>query len=313
MDSKKTNDIAILLSTYNGDKYLRNLLDSLLIQTYKNFKIFIRDDGSSDSTVSILEAYSQKNSNEIILLTDDYGNIGVAKSFKLLMKNVDSDFYLFADQDDIWEFNKIEKLIEIAQLAKTEEPYLVFSNMSIFYSSEKENTDFFKKYFIKDKKIENGLFRGVISGCLMLVNNKAKLKSLELNQNSNMLHDWDMYISTYLFGKIELTHEKLIKHRIHENNFVGENLEKSTLILIKDLIKYLFKSEFYRKIVFEYYFEYVSNCIMSIDNNLRLKKEFFTENEINNLSYFKRKKWYLKHFNPFIYGKINGLLILMTF
>ena len=291
----------------------RNLLDSLLIQTYKNFKIFIRDDGSSDSTVSILEAYSQKNSNEIILLTDDYGNIGVAKSFKLLMKNVDSDFYLFADQDDIWEFNKIEKLIEIAQLAKTEEPYLVFSNMSIFYSSEKENTDFFKKYFIKYKKIENGLFRGVISGCLMLVNNKAKLKSLELNQNSNMLHDWDMYISTYLFGKIELTHEKLIKHRIHENNFVGENLEKSTLILIKDLIKYLFKSEFYRKIVFEYYFEYVSNCIMSIDNNLRLKKEFFTENEINNLSYFKRKKWYLKHFNPFIYGKINGLLILMTF
>lgn len=304
--------ISILLSTYNGEKYIKQQLDSIINQTYSNFTIHIRDDGSSDSTVSILEEYSQKHSNKIILMSDDFGNIGVAKSFKLLMLNVNSDFYLFADQDDIWKKNKIELLIKKAKAAKKNEPYLVFSNMSVFYSTKKHKTDFFKTFLINENKNKKGLFRGTISGCLMLFNNEAKLISLKINEDSNMLHDWDMYISTFIHGKIDMTNQKLIKHRIHENNAVGENLEKSTLILIKDLIKYLFKSQFYRRIVLDYYFEYVTCCKDKIETHLRLKKELFTENEINELTYFKRKKWYLKHFNPFIYGKFNGLIILLT-
>ena len=93
--------IDILLSTYNGEKYLSELLDSLLNQSYSEWKLWIRDDGSSDSTVRILDHYRRSYPNRINLIQSPAGNIGATKSFEILLRQTLSEYIMFCDQDDI--------------------------------------------------------------------------------------------------------------------------------------------------------------------------------------------------------------------
>ena len=98
------------MSTYNGEKYVREQLDSILNQTYKNIEIVVRDDGSKDNTVKIIKEYQEKYKN-IKLVTGK--NLGFIKSFFELLKITESDYYSYADQDDIWMENKIELAVEL--------------------------------------------------------------------------------------------------------------------------------------------------------------------------------------------------------
>jgi glycosyltransferase involved in cell wall biosynthesis len=301
--------VAILLSTYNGEQYLKDQIESILHQTHQDFILYIRDDGSTDNTINILDGYS---SETIELIKDELGNVGIAKSFRILMESVSAEYYLFADQDDIWELNKLEILFDLAKRSPLKnEPYVLFSNMSVFDENTGEKYDFFKKFKINTEAIEKGLFRGTISGCLMLFNEAAKQRTLATHVNTGMLHDWDVFMTCYLYGEIEMIDQQLIHHRLHDKNAIGQIFELPISVLFKDLIKYCFNSRVYRKIELESYFDYVDACT-KIDPQLRLAKELFTENELNELSYFRRKKWYLKHFNPFVYGRMRGLLILLT-
>ena len=102
--------IAILMSTYNGERYLREQIDSLLNQTYKDWKLYIRDDGSTDETISIIESYVNDYPDLIVLLKDDLGNLGSARSFMRILSVVDADYYMFCDQDDVWLPNKVKDL-----------------------------------------------------------------------------------------------------------------------------------------------------------------------------------------------------------
>ncbi len=307
-----SDQVAILLSTYNGEQYLKDQIDSILHQTDQDFNLYIRDDGSTDATRNILNEYST-HSDRVELIQDDLGNVGIAGSFRLLMEAVNANYYLFADQDDIWELNKLEILLDRAKRSPHQnEPYLLFSNMSVFDENTGEKYDFFKKFKINAEAIEKGLFRGTISGCLMLFNEAAKQRALATHVNSGMLHDWDVLMTSYLFGKIDLIDNQLIHHRMHDKNTIGQNLTKSNLILLKDLTKYFFNSRAYRKIELKSYFDYAEVSSIHIDKQVRLTKDFFTEKELRELTFFRRKKWYLKHFNPFIYGTMKGLLILLT-
>ncbi|HOV15546.1 MAG TPA: glycosyltransferase, partial [Spirochaetota bacterium] len=124
--------INILMSTYNGEKYLKEQLDSLLNQTYKNIKIYIRDDGSSDNTLNILKEYNKEN--KINLFVGE--NIGFVKSFFWLIKNSDNaDYYSFSDQDDVWFPGKLEKAINLLNKYDSQIPTLYFSNFD-YYDSE---------------------------------------------------------------------------------------------------------------------------------------------------------------------------------
>lgn len=304
--------VAILLSTYNGQDHVEEQLDTLLDQTYSDFTVFIRDDGSSDRTREIVNQWALK-SEKIRILKDDFGNVGVAESYRILMRSVVSDYYFFADQDDIWNPIKLEVLMQLAESSTLKDtPYLAFSNMEVFNDKKNTSYDFFKRFRLSEEKVKNGLFQGTISGCLMLFNHKAKEISLELNTKSTMLHDWDVLFTCYVYGTIDVCHQQLIKHRIHGANAIGDSHSQSTLVRLKDFLKYVFKSGQYRSIHLNDYFNYIENCLLSIPTELRLQRQLFTATEIDQLSYFRRKKWYLKHFNPFIYGKLNGLLILMT-
>lgn len=112
--------VNIILSTYNGEKYLPVQLDSILNQTYSNIVLYIRDDGSTDSTVDIINYYQQKYTSERIkIIKDNCGNLGYVKSFLSIIRNTDdADYYAFCDQDDFWFPNKIERAIKYLEMVE---------------------------------------------------------------------------------------------------------------------------------------------------------------------------------------------------
>src|SRR4051794_10321745 len=108
----QTNErVMILLATYNGEKYLDELMRSLLSQTYRNFGVLVRDDHSSDRTPEILERWSASQPDKVHVISDDLGNLGSLRSFSLLMESCDAPYFALCDQDDVWLPNKIELAI----------------------------------------------------------------------------------------------------------------------------------------------------------------------------------------------------------
>ena len=118
--------IDILLPTYNGEKYLKEQIDSILNQTYKNIRLIISDDCSKDSTPKILEEYRGKDERIELYLQKE--NIGVVKGIEFLLKKVKSNYYMLADQDDVWLPMKVEKSIETL---KKENADLVFGDLEV--------------------------------------------------------------------------------------------------------------------------------------------------------------------------------------
>ena len=94
--------IDILLAAYNGERYIAEQLDSLLSQTFQDFRILIRDDGSSDNTPAIIEEYSRKYPGQVEIVHDDVVCKDPVKNFFELLKHARADYVMFCDQDDVW-------------------------------------------------------------------------------------------------------------------------------------------------------------------------------------------------------------------
>ena len=142
--------IEILMATYNGEKYISEQIDSIINQTCKNWKLLIRDDGSQDKTLEILEEY-EKRDERINILRDIKGNLGFVKNFEELLKNSSEEFIMFSDQDDYWLENKLEVYSnELNKFSKEEleKPLLLHSNSFICDENLKiKKTSFFLDLF----------------------------------------------------------------------------------------------------------------------------------------------------------------------
>ena len=104
------DQVDILLATYNGEKYIKDQIDSILNQSFKNFKLIISDDCSKDNTVNILKEYEKKDKR--IELYVQQQNLGVVKNIEFMLNKVQSPFFMLADQDDYWMPEKVEKSLE---------------------------------------------------------------------------------------------------------------------------------------------------------------------------------------------------------
>lgn len=218
--------IDVLLATYNGEKYLKELLDSILIQTYSNIRIVICDDCSTDNTVLILNEY-QKKDNRIIIY-ENLKNIGSDKTFEFLLTKVESEYYMFADQDDVWNKDKIEltfkKLID-------EDADLVFTDLEVVNHELKTIDKSFnklKKYDYKiNKCIKNGydleILYNTITGCTILSKSSWISEILPFPENKNILHDYWVGLIISLKGRIVYLNMPTIKYRQHVDNQIGSS------------------------------------------------------------------------------------------
>lgn len=215
--------IIILLSTYNGEKYLKEQLDSLFSQTYQNFKIIARDDGNIDNTIEILKSYNIK-------ILDSKENLGAKRSFADLLNyavvNSDGEYFMFCDQDDVWKNDKVEKT-----LAKMQEMERKFGDIPILLHTDLEVTDErlntinssfmdFQKIDPMKNKFHNLLIQNTITGCTMMINRKLAQICLPIPDGA-IMHDWWIGLTASKFGKIGYLNETTIKYRQHASNTIG--------------------------------------------------------------------------------------------
>lgn len=229
--------VAVLMSTYNGEKYLGEQIDSLLRQTDVELDIYIRDDGSTDRTPDILNEYAKNNYN--IHVTAEK-NIGLGNSFMSLVFNVpaDFDYYAFSDQDDIWLENKLIKAIEL--IKENDTPTLYCSNQRLVDASVREYGVRFDE--LPDLSTEKILAQNKATGCTM-VWNKALQEILRTKRPSeqllkNRIHDVWVAMVASLCGEIIYDETGYILYRQHENNVVGAK-DSTGLDVLKWKIKKL--------------------------------------------------------------------------
>ena len=160
--------IDILMATYNGEKYLAEQLDSIINQTYHNWNLLIRDDNSTDRTLEIIQDY-QKKDNRIKLLKDNKGNLGIVKNFEELLKNSESEFIMFSDQDDIWIENKLDAYLKTAEKIKTK-GFLLHSDAVLFNKNKSDaSTRTFISKKAEKKGLENTFFNYFVQGATILI------------------------------------------------------------------------------------------------------------------------------------------------
>lgn len=231
-----SHQIAILLATYNGAKYIREQLDSLFQQSCGDFHLYIRDDGSKDDTLKIVEEYRQKYSNRVTVLEDSQKHKGAAKSFMTLLQEVDSDYYMFCDQDDIWLPTKVEKTFarmqEIEGAAQNAGTANAVGNAPVLVATDlkvvDENLQPLKNSFNADLKIdvfrkhpELICVRHVVTGCTMMFNRAAKEASLPMSPRATMHDEWVALSVHFKGGIISILDEATILYRQHTSNTLG--------------------------------------------------------------------------------------------
>ena len=238
--------IAILLSTFNGEVFIAEQIDSILNQTFTNWDLYIRDDGSTDSTLDIISKYVNNHDNVFFL--DGNLNKGACNSYIYLMDVVKSDYYMFCDQDDVWLPDKIEKTFnEISKLYTlygNDIPLLVFSdlvvvdkNLTILSNSMWEYTRF-NRIMWPEKYL---YITPLVTGCTMLFNHAAKLKAL-IHTDKAIMHDSLLALSVVVNGgKMIALQLPLIFYRQHDTNVFGTNAFNNSLSLrflgLKKIIK----------------------------------------------------------------------------
>lgn len=241
--------LQILLSSYNGEKYIRIQLDSLLAQTYQDFKVLIRDDGSLDKTREILEEYAQRESR-----ITWYGleNLGVVESFFDLIKRADltCDYFAFADQDDEWLPEKLEKAIKALQSNGSAEPMLYCSD-KIIVDEKLRPLDVQVTREIRKPSFGNALVQGICTGCTAVWNRKLMevlTGHMPRRIENVVMHDWWLYLTASCLGAIYYDEHAYIRYRQHQSNKIGAMITKRQLFFYR--MKQLKKprGEIYRQV-----------------------------------------------------------------
>jgi rhamnosyltransferase len=237
------DSVYILLSTFNGDQYIEEFLKSLDRQTYRNVTLRIRDDGSRDQIKYRFP--SSLSDIEPELLIDSKGHIGVQDSYRELLLSCNGHV-AFADQDDIWNSLKLERMMECLKKANDSTlPLLIICNFNFIDSSGfmvPGTTNH------RVEKLKNGFVQNSYPGCTMLLNRHLVDLVKATYPGKPFYHDSWTYLCAQVLGEITILPDYLVDYRLHSNNAVGFTWR--TRDQVGRFIQYLFNKK-----VSQYHFE----------------------------------------------------------
>lgn len=201
--------VNIILCTYNGEKYLRVLLDSLLAQSYGNIHVYIRDDGSTDSTPQILEEYENRSQGgvSIHVLRDDLGNLGYVRNFlHIIRSSGEADYYAFCDQDDYWLPDKMAHAVELLGQHPAQQ-CLLYSSA---YETRDQNLEFVREGHVPTplERLDVGkslcLYDGGwLLGFTLVMNKTLKEKAFDNQAQEMYSHDiWVQAVAAGFGGRL---------------------------------------------------------------------------------------------------------------
>lgn len=209
--------VQVLLSTFNGATYLQSLMDSLRSQDYPFLDILVRDDGSSDGTVNLLQEYATHNTNIKITCGE---NLGFVQSFFKLFKLADpkADYFALCDQDDIWQPDKLSRAIKFLQQCPPSLPTLYCSRLKVVDENLKRISD--SPLPNKGLSFSNALVECPLQGCTMVLN-RAGYRLFHKFPQQAYSHDWWIYLVISAIGQVIYDREARILYRQHDCNLFG--------------------------------------------------------------------------------------------
>lgn len=237
MDNVKTK-ISVAMATYNGEKYIKEQIETILKNLNDNDELVISDDGSSDMTVEIIKSFNDKRIKLI-----DGPKKGLKQNFNNAIKNTSGDIIFLSDQDDVWMENKVDKIVECFE----SNDYILIQHDAIVVD---ENDNVLFESFAAHRKVKTGIIKNLIKnsyhGCCIAFRKELKNEILPIPDNI-YLHDEWIGLVAELNGKTYFLNEKLIKYRRHsENNSSFQHLPikqmlKNRVNYAKEIVKYVNK------------------------------------------------------------------------
>jgi len=279
---KQEKLVSIAIATYKGEKYIKEQIESILNQTYKNLEIIICDDNSTDNTFNILKEYAKKDKR--IKLYKNKQNLGYVKNFEKAISLCHGDYIALSDQDDIWLKEKIKILLDnIGNFDLIHsDTYLIDENGEILHKSYSN----FAKKQLNPKDIIELAFTPMVTGCTCMFTKSLRNKVLPF---CNKIDVHDLWISLVAFKSngIKYYDKALIKYRQHSNNQIGALKYKYSII---DKIKKINNINLIKKNLFKYIERNYCRikCIKKLD---------LTESETYYLNLLEKRNNYLISYN----------------
>lgn len=223
-----TEKVAVLLATYNAEKYIGEQIESILNQTYQEYIIFIHDDGSSDKTMKILYDYKKQYPDKIIIL-EGKASGGARNNFFYLMKKVEARYYMFSDQDDVWLPNKIkvthDRMQKLVQEYSNMKPLLVSTDLKVVNEElnilSESMRDYSKIQMGKQISLNKLLIQNYAVGCTLMFNRRLRDLAVESYNSRIVMHDWWLAMIAQVMGIYENMDCATILYRQHRDNSVG--------------------------------------------------------------------------------------------
>ncbi|WP_408069578.1 glycosyltransferase family 2 protein [Butyrivibrio sp. JL13D10] len=231
--------IAILMCTYNGEKYIQEQIDSILSQTCKDYILYISDDGSTDTTVEITKKYAETYPDKVKLIHLNQLHNGACMHFLKAMQEpiiMEADYVMFSDQDDIWHPDKVEVTLKAMQDleqekydagngVKTDIPLLVHCDARLMDNNKTIYSPSFTEYANLNQSkatFSHLLVQNTVTGAAMMMN-KALTQKLTRIPEKSMMHDHWIALVAATFGEIKFIDKQLYDYRQHIENVLGAN------------------------------------------------------------------------------------------
>lgn len=236
--------IAIVLASYNGEKYINDQINSILNQSYDNWHLFIRDDSSSDNTLKLEKIMESKYPQKITIYSNQTKCHGPKHNFFTLSKialDKEYKYIMFCDQDDVWKNDKVESTyLKMKNVENDIEiPTLIHSDLEVVDENLNVLGNSFMEYRALDpsiKDLNHLLIQNNVTGCTMMVNQALLKKALQFKDiNSVAMHDWWFALIACIYGNIDFLDKSTICYRQHGGNVVGATKVNSPQFIIKRL------------------------------------------------------------------------------
>lgn len=220
MSSTDDNKVAILMGTFQGEKYILEQLESFRSQSHNNWVIFVSDDGSTDETIKEIERFATEYKYNITIINGPQSGF-VSNFLSLLSKeNVKANYYSFSDQDDIWHHDKIERAVKWLATQPIDKPALYCSRTHII---NEQGCDLgFSPHFKHEPSFKNALIQSIAGANTMLFNQAARDVITEAGIVDVISHDWWIYILiTGVGGTVYYDSHPTLDYRQHVANLIG--------------------------------------------------------------------------------------------
>lgn len=215
------------MSTFNGSRFLGEQIDSILGQSYSDFRLMIRDDGSVDDTREIIGRYAKRDPR-VVAITDDLGAMGAGRSFLRLVEIFEAQFFMLADQDDIWLPDKIkashEAITEMLSTHGESVPLIAFTDLRVVDAELREIDPSMWHYQRLDPQIaadwRDLLAQNVVTGCTIIGNRAAANAAIPFAL-PEMMHDHWIAVNAAKYGTVAPIPKATVLYRQHGQNVAG--------------------------------------------------------------------------------------------